>query len=955
MLKINNVKIKTRLIVLFLLVGLIPLSIVAWFSSHSATNALMKNSYNQLESVRGIKKAQIEKFFAERQGDLGVVKEIVNTLRHEAFTKLEAQHDLKTTMLKDYFEKAMLDMELYARSRDSDLLYDNLVKYHKDTNVQADGSYDVETPEYKQLWQEFGHNVTKFQKDTGYYDVFMVCAAHGHVMYSAAKEVDLGTNLRTGPYKDSGLAKVWEKTVRTRGKSIVDFEPYAPSNDGPASFVGVPMYSGDHLRGVMIVQLSLDHINNVMGVRAGLGKTGETYLVGPDKLMRSDSFLDPVNHSVKASFAHPDKGRVDTESVRWALAGEDRSDVILDYFNNPVLSVAAPFKILDLTWVILAEQDVAEAFSPVDKNGNEFYKKYQELYGYYDLFLITPDGYVFYTATKEPDYQTNMVDGKYASSNLGKLTRELLQTKKFGFADFEPYEPSNGTPAAFVAQPIVHGDKVELIVALQLPLDAINAVMQQRDGMGKTGETYLVGNDKRMRSDSFLDSQGHSVAASFAGTIEKNGVDTEASREVINGKTDAKVVEDYNGNPVLSAYTPVNIAGKKWGLLAEIDEVEVMAPVKKLILSIIIAGVVLAALIGCIAWLVASSIAKPLIKGVTFAKSVSEGDLEATVDVNQKDEIGELAGDLTAMAEQLRNIVLQVKQSADNVAAGSEQLSSSSQEMSQGATEQAASAEEISSSMEEMAANINQNADNAAQTEKIALKTSDDAEEGGKSVQDTVQAMKEIAGKISVIEEIARQTNLLALNAAIEAARAGEHGKGFAVVASEVRKLAERSQAAAAEIGDLSASSVQVAEQAGKLLDTIAPDVKKTADLVQEITAASNEQRTGAEQVNSAIQQLDQVIQQNASVAEEMASSSEELSAQAQALQEVMTFFKVSDAGYGASASRVAPRPKVQKALPSASRPVQAGGQKQSSAKGINLDIGDPGDGDDLDKDFERF
>ena len=242
---------------------------------------------------------------------------------------------------------------------------------------------------------------------------------------------------------------------------------------------------------------------------------------------------------------------------------------------------------------------------------------------------------------------------------------------------------------------------------------------------------------------------------------------------------------------------------------------------------------------------------------------------------------------------------------ADNVAAGSLQLSSGSNDLSRGATEQAAAAEEASSSMEQMSANIGQNAESAVQTEKIALTTAEDAKAGGKAVEDTVQAMKEIAGKINIIEEISRQTNLLALNAAIEAARAGDHGKGFAVVASEVRKLAERSQKAAAEIGQMSAASVEVALKAGELLKKMVPDIRKTADLVQEISAACREQSIGAVQINQAIQQLDQVIQLNAGASEEIASTAEELSSQSERLKDVITFFRSSGAA-GKAASHLA-------------------------------------------------
>jgi methyl-accepting chemotaxis protein len=331
------------------------------------------------------------------------------------------------------------------------------------------------------------------------------------------------------------------------------------------------------------------------------------------------------------------------------------------------------------------------------------------------------------------------------------------------------------------------------------------------------------------------------------------------------------------------------------------------------------------------------------------ARDIAAGSLEVDTD---RAESGVFA-DMAQMVSKLKEVVGGVRVSSAAVDSGSSELLSSSETLSQGATEQAASVEEVSASIEQMAANIRQNADNAQQTERIALSAANDAESGGKAVSETVTAMRDIASRISIIEEIARQTNLLALNAAIEAARAGEYGKGFAVVAAEVRRLAERSGTAATEIREMSSSSVEVAEQAGGMLEKLVPDIRRTAELVQEIAAASGEQKTGADQINTAVQQLDQVVQSNASAAEEMSATSAQLADQARGLREAIEFFKMADGGRGQLLQRSV-RPQAGQAAPMAhaiQKPATAAPPKPTPAtkpaeSAIAIDLGDDGTND---------
>jgi methyl-accepting chemotaxis protein len=320
-----------------------------------------------------------------------------------------------------------------------------------------------------------------------------------------------------------------------------------------------------------------------------------------------------------------------------------------------------------------------------------------------------------------------------------------------------------------------------------------------------------------------------------------------------------------------------------------------------------------------IAWFMTRSITAPVNEALSVANRLADGDLTVRIDTPSKDETGQMLLAMSNMITNLSQVVTDVNGGAQALASASEEVSATAQSLSQAASEQASGVEETSASIEQMTSSIAQNTENAKITDGMASKAAKDAADGGEAVNATVEAMKQIAKKIGIIDDIAAQTNLLALNAAIEAARAGEHGKGFAVVAAEVRKLAERSQIAAQEIGEVAGNSVELAEKAGRLLAEIVPNIRKTSDLVQEITAASTEQSSGVGQINSVVSQLNQTTQQNASSSEELAATSEEMSGQAEQLQQTMSFFKLDSSGHGGSSGFA-----VRKSTASGKKPVAA-------------------------------
>lgn len=800
----------------------------------------------------------------------------------------------------------------------------------------------------------------RFIQQYGYSDLALI-HPDGTVFYSVKHAADYGQNLFEGDYQNTELTRSVRAAFTTKSLTFSDVQPYHAADGQPVAFMAQPVLNQDEVELMVAVQIPLAAINAMMQTRAGMGRTGEAYLVGQDQLLRSDSYIEPEQYSVTASFAAAENHRIKTPASQAALAGQQGTMLTRNYLGKDVLSAYTPVKVGETTWALLAEIEQAEALAPV-KALTWFMGGMIGIIGGGVIILAFGITTVIMRPIKQvAQILKNVSVGKILSKQMEQDVAQKYVTRRdeIGIMSQAVVEMQTSIQAVLnetnrLIQAVQHGrldirgHTAQFAGDWQTLIDGINTVIE---AFAVPIAVTAVALDQLAKgvipNKMAQEYQGefNTINTNLNLLIDATELTTRVAENIADGDLSMQVQERSANDRLMIALNAMT--ARLNGFLVEMDSLvkavqqgrldlrgetgmfaggwrDLAMGVNALIDAFVTPITMAAAAIDRIA---KGDIPEPLTatyqgdfntiitnlnalivasRQIThLAEQIAEGDL--TVVVHERSSQDTLMQALDMMVTQLQQVVGNVQTVANQVALGSEDLISSSVKMSESVSQQASATEEVSASMEEMASNIRQNADNARETEKIALQAAEYAEEGGQVVAETVVAMQQIAEKILIIQDIATQTRLLSLNATIEAARAQDYGRAFSVVAAEVRKLSDTTKKAAEEISQLATSSLDISRKAGEMLTTLVPSIRKTAELVQEISAASVEQSSGTEHINNAVQQLDQGTQHNSAISEELATAAEELSAQAQQLQDTVRFFKMNQSAARNSAEHTTP------------------------------------------------
>jgi methyl-accepting chemotaxis protein len=853
-----------------------------------AQTALQQAAYDRLQAVQAIKQKQIEKHLGERESDMtSLTDSVTNAYQNGIYDEIIPTQALRQQIIMNLFQHWQEDMRDISTDPDMVSGVVELSTRYQETGANQIRSRYLGQPTLMAASDATSYTVAHRKMQTflqgytqihHYSDVLLVDLA-GNVVYSVQKSPLFATDVTKGE-----LNSLYQQ-LKSAPIGTIHVADVTSTN---SLFMGIPIYREQTQVGILLYELPLMELNTVIETRVGMGQTSETYLVGQvgdQTSYRSD------RPRTKEKMGQPTTGA----EITAVFKGESgQIQTVNEQENLLRLTVYAPLKLPDIKWAIISSQNVSEIIVPdIEQNEEDYLARYAKTYGYYDLFLIDPSGYVFYTVAHEADYRTNLVNGKYNQTNLGRLVQQVIQTKQFSFIDFEPYAPSNNAPAAFMAMPIMQNNAVQLIVAAQLPLAGLNAIMQERTGMGETGETYLVGPDKRMRSDSFLNPTTHSVDASFAGTVAENGVDTVAVQAALAGQSGAQIITDYRGEQVLSAYAPIMGAGIHWAILAEVDMTEAFAAATALRnLMLIIVGGVMVVVMAVALW-IANSLSRPMVQLTEVAQAISQGKLEIKANIASNDEMGILATTfdhmtsnlktrieteqqqkaylehtvhdyllfvegvadgklnqrlkvtdskdtlttlghhLNMMVERLGEMTTQIRAATSNISSATAEILAAMTQQLAGASEQSAAITQTTSTINEVKTVVEQTYNKAESVSHGSKRTLEISDNGQQAITNTVTGMHQIKDKVAGIAE-----NILALSEQTQ--QIGEITATVNEIASQSNLLALNASVEAARAGEHGKGFAVVAVEVRNLAEQSKQATAQVKTILSEIQRATN-------------------------------------------------------------------------------------------------------------------
>lgn len=810
----NNLNINTKLLISFLLIGIVPFTILAMVSIYKASDSLSKQSYQQLDAVRSIKAHQIENFIATSRRDAISLASTLSTL-------------LNTNTL----QRAITDHNAAGKNLFSTYL----------------GNHD--------------------------YDDLLLIEPSGLISYTAAKKADYQTNLMTGPYRQSHLGELFRTIIQTGRYAEVDFALYEASSGAPERFIGAPVYDTQGaLALVVVLEIPIDPINDIMGIREGMGKSGESYLIGSDFLMRSDSFLDPKNHSVAASFANPSTGKITTVAAKAAIAGKTGSQLITDYNGNPVLSSYSPINAGGNRWGLLVEIDEAEAFAAVST-----LKLWTLIMGVLGTFVI------IFAALRISQKITKPISG------LADTIRQVEKTGDFSARLDVSSEDEIGQASKAVNQ---------LLQGTQNALADTKLVMSKM-----SAGDFTVRVTRSLRGDL------NDLKQAINNSAEQTQISITALKQLMEGlsagqfNTEVKteLPGDYQQIVNITQYAMLDIGNA----IREVNNI--MEAMAKGEFDLRIES----DLPGQLHFLKENlnesldAVQAATSEALLVAELQAQGNLVARIDGHYKGQFNNLKQAINHGQHSISKLVNEVRTAARDVSSATQEISLGNNDLSERTQEQAISIEKTSIRIEQISTTIQANANNAAQANKVVNQAKEITAHGAQVMTGAIDAMsaiqsssKHIAEITGLIDSIAFQTNLLALNAAVEAARAGEQGRGFAVVANEVRDLSQKSAKAARDIKELIKDTTEKIKEgteqvqlSSDALEDITNSIEEVTLLTLQISEASQEQAEAITPINRSIMSIDDITQQNAALVEEISAAASSMHDQANGLNTLMQRF----------------------------------------------------------------